>query len=203
MTKPDLDAAYSLETPEDSKRLYADWAETYDSDFAERMQFLMPGTVARIYAEAGGAGPVLDAGAGTGLVGEELARCGVGPVDALDISPEMLAVAGRKGVYRALHEGDLTGRLDLPDGAYAGVVSSGTFTTGHVGPDAIDELMRVAAPGALFVIAINAAHYAAQGFEAKLAALPGLRLEEHRYYGEGATGEHRESVAKVAVFRKE
>ena len=32
--KPDLDAAYSLDTPEDSIDLYRNWAATYDTDFA-------------------------------------------------------------------------------------------------------------------------------------------------------------------------
>lgn len=34
--KPDkLDDAYALKTPEDSRRLYADWAASYDAEFAE------------------------------------------------------------------------------------------------------------------------------------------------------------------------
>lgn len=205
MTKPDISAAYDLTSPEESKKLYADWAESYDEDLAVRMHFLMPNHVAGIYADEGGEGPVLDAGAGTGLVGEALEARGIGPVDALDLSPEMLAVAGRKGVYRGLHEGNLLERLPLPDAAYAGVVSSGTFTTGHVGPAALHELLRVAAPGALFVIAINEKFYVAEGFDRKLDALPevtDLRLEERPYYGAGAEGEHRESVGKIAIFRK-
>lgn len=35
MNDPDLDAAYALETPDDSRRLYADWAQTYDTSFAK------------------------------------------------------------------------------------------------------------------------------------------------------------------------
>ena len=52
-----------------------------------------------------GAAPVLDAGAGTGLVGEWLGILGYPEVEALDISEGMLAVARAKGVYRALHVG--------------------------------------------------------------------------------------------------
>jgi predicted TPR repeat methyltransferase len=51
--------------------------------------------------------PLLDAGAGTGLIGEWLAITGYSEVDALDISPGMLKVAGKKGVYQALHEAAL------------------------------------------------------------------------------------------------
>ena len=47
----------------------------------------------------------------------------------------MLDVAQTKGIYRALFAGDLTARLPVDDGTYAGIVSSGTFTNGHVGPE--------------------------------------------------------------------
>ena len=71
--EPDLQSAYALETPEDSKRLYADWAQSYDQSFAAEMDYQMPRIVAQIYAEAAkGAGPVADLGAGTGLVVEHM-----------------------------------------------------------------------------------------------------------------------------------
>jgi len=44
---------------------------------------------------------------------------------------------------------------DIPDSAYGGI-SVGTFTHGHVGPEAIDELLRVAGPGTLFAMGSNA-----------------------------------------------
>jgi predicted TPR repeat methyltransferase len=50
-------------------------------------------------------------GAGTGLIGEWLAITGYSEVEALDISAGMLKVAGRKGVYKALHEAALGGTL--------------------------------------------------------------------------------------------
>ena len=135
--KPDLEGAYSLKTTEDSVRLYREWAETYDADFVEATHYASPGHVARLFAEAGGQGPILDVGAGTGIVAEELAKLGRGPVDATDISPEMLEVAGRKGLYRDLFTSDITDRIDRPDDSYAGVVCAGTFTLGHVGPEGL------------------------------------------------------------------
>ena len=50
-----------------------------------------------------GAQPLLDAGAGTGLLGDWLGILGYPHVEALDISRGMLAVAQRKGAYKALH----------------------------------------------------------------------------------------------------
>ena len=43
----------------------------------------------------------------------------------------------------------------------------GTFTHGHVGPEAFDELYRIARPGALFAIAINPDHFSNQCFETR------------------------------------
>ena len=56
---------------------------------------------------------MLDAGAGTGLLGEWLKIIGYGPVEGVDLSPGMLAVAARKGVYDRLAQGDLTGAAAL------------------------------------------------------------------------------------------
>ena len=52
--KQTLDGAYALKTPEDSKKLYADWAETYDESFAEAHDYRSPFLVAEAYRDAGG-----------------------------------------------------------------------------------------------------------------------------------------------------
>lgn len=203
---PDVDAAYGLDGPEAAKRLYEGWAETYDTDFAAASGYRAPGVVAAAYAAAGGAGPVLDVGAGTGLVGEALATLGVGPVDATDLSPEMLEIARGKGVYRALIEADILQGLPVEPGRYAGMVSAGTFTHGHVGPEALDALLRAAAPGALFVLSVHEGVYAPAGFEAKLDALgeaiTALSLTPERIYAEGSDSPHADDRMFLVAFRK-
>ena len=203
---PSLEGAYALETPEDNLRLYADWAETYDKDFSEAHSYISPQVVAEQYVSEGGGSNVLDVGAGTGLLGEELIRRGVTDVDATDISAEMLAVAKGKDVYRDLFVGDLTDRLAVADETYDGIVSSGTFTNGHVGPDAFDELLRITKAGGLFVLSINSQHFEAKGFATKFAALgekiTDLKLPEKRIYAEDAEGPHKDDTALFASFRK-
>ncbi|WP_050929631.1 class I SAM-dependent DNA methyltransferase [Aestuariivita boseongensis] len=203
---PDLDAAYELSTPEDSRKLYADWADSYDRSFADQNDYILPFETARAFTDAGGTGPVLDVGAGTGLCGAVLAGLGVGPIDATDISAEMLEQALRKDIYRDAIEADLTKGLPIPPDSYAGIISSGTFTTGHVGPDEIDPLLRIAQPGALFALSINARHYESAGFATKFAALEpvitDLTLKDVPIYGPRATGAHRADRAFVALFHK-
>jgi SAM-dependent methyltransferase len=206
--KLDLKRAYSIKTPQDSMDLYRDWAETYDEDFAARMDYLAPQVVADVFAEQASEGdaPILDVGAGTGLVGAALAGLGDWPVDGLDISKEMLSVAMGKGCYRQVIEADLTQKLALKPATYGGVISAGTFTHGHVGPDALDGLLRIAKQGALFVLGVNAEAFSDYGFDRKFEALApqmnGFEVLQRRTYGEKGLAERKSDVALVAVFRK-
>lgn len=205
--KPDLNAAYALQSPEDSRKLYGQWAKTYDQGFAADMDYQLPRMVGLIFCEAfKGAGPVLDVGAGTGLVAQNIPIRAMIEIDGLDVSPDMLAVANQKGLYRKTIEADLTGPLDIADGSYGAIVSSGTFTHGHVGPDALDELLRIARPGAIFVLAINAEHFSARGFAAKFAELEsdigGLQHHNVNIYGANVGDDHKGDLASIAVFRK-
>jgi SAM-dependent methyltransferase len=206
MTKPSLDGAYALKTPQDSVELYGAWAEAYDMSFAQSSGYQLPELVAQAYAKAGGSGPVLDVGAGTGLVGAALARHRVGPVDGTDISPHMLAEAALKDCYENLFEGDLTARLSVEDASYAGIISAGTFTHGHVGPEAFDELLRVARGGALIVLSINADHFEGRGFAAKFddlgGAIDALTLTEVPIYAGSQDAVHADDRALIACFRK-
>ncbi|WP_415404749.1 class I SAM-dependent DNA methyltransferase [Tateyamaria sp. SN3-11] len=203
---PDLDSAYALKTPEDSVRLYRDWAQSYDADFADASGYVLHEEVARHYVTMGGFGPVLDVGAGTGLCGIALRARGIEPVDGTDISPEMLSVAKGKAAYRHLFPGNLLDGLTLPDGPYQGLVSSGTFTHGHVGPGGIDPVMDAVRPGGWIVLSVNAAHHQAAGFADRVAQLDGeitdVSQTEVAIYGPDAQGPHAQDTALLLAFRK-
>lgn len=204
--EPDLSAAYALETPDDSRRLYAEWAASYDFGFAQANDYRLHWHAAQAFVRAGGQGPVLDVGAGTGLCGLALADMGAGPIDATDISGEMLIQAEAKDVYRDLFEADLTVGLPVLPDSYSGIVSSGTFTHGHVGPEVFDELLRVARLGAQFALSINARHFVESGFEAKFSDLGdrivNFSLPQTRIYGPAATGDNKDDTAFIALFQK-
>jgi SAM-dependent methyltransferase len=114
-----------------------------------------------------GAIPILDAGAGTGLVGELLGVLGYPEVDALDASEGMLKIARRKNVYRELHHGFLGQPLPFESGQYAAAVSTGVFTAGHVGVEGVPELLRVVRPGGLIVLSVKVTVWQ-DGFESYL-----------------------------------
>lgn len=201
--RSDLEGAYALRTPEDNRSFYAAWAATYDTDFAAKRAYRTPRLVARAYVAAGGKGPVLDVGAGTGLVGVALAAEGVAPVDGIDLSPEMLAVAREKGCYRKLLQADLTAALP-PIGPYAGMTSAGTFTHGHLGPDVLAPLLGVMVPGAVLAFTVHEAVWQELDFAGVLAGLPlaDLRTEQVAIYGPEAEGEaHATDQAFVVTAR--
>lgn len=187
-----LAAAYALDGPEASRALYARWATTYESGFIAESGYRYHLHVARIFAEhcrasIGADEAVLDAGCGTGLAGQALRALGPVLIDGLDISPEMLAEAAAKRVtdepiYRRLIEADLTQPLPLADHTYAGALSVGTFTHGHVGPEALHEVVRVMRPDARLAIGVNAAHFTTTGFAAALEAFVAAgRITDLRY----------------------
>ncbi len=203
--KPSLDAAYALQSPDDNRLLYADWAKTYDCDFAENMGYALPIRVADAFAaKLNGSqnGRILDVGAGTGLVGQRLNSHDYSNIDGLDISPEMLEVARAKGCYENMIEGDLLSRLLIPDNTYNYIISAGTFTHGHVGASALDELLRISKPGALFCIAINSTYFSSTGFEKKFHQLSKkitqLEFITVQIYFEG---DHADGEGVVAIFR--
>jgi len=149
----------------------------------------------------------LDVGAGTGLVAEALLKNGNHSVDAIDISKEMLDAAAEKNVYQRLILADLTQTIPIENDVYGAIVSAGTFTHGHVGPSAINELLRIAKPGALFCLGINGTAFDKYGFGSAFARLSSeeciesLRFSQIDYY-EKAGDEHADDRGYVAIFRK-
>ncbi len=204
---PDLHAAYALTSPEDNKRLYAEWASDYDDGFAMREDYQLHIRTARAFVGAFGQGPVLDVGAGTGLCGAVLTRLGVGPIDATDISAEMLEQAMRKDIYRDAIEADLNTGIPVPRHSYSGIVSSGTFTHGHLGPEVLPSLLRVARPGAQFALSINTKHFEKLGFAEALRQLEqgqirNLSLPEVQIYGDLAADPNKDDTAFIALFER-
>jgi predicted TPR repeat methyltransferase len=150
--------ARSLSSVEEAAELYGEWASTYDDDVFGELGFIGSARIAELLASVlpDPDQPVIDLGCGTGAVGRRLAQLGVTTIDGVDLSPEMITVAARTGIYRRLTVGDLN---LLPKGlnaTYAASVSAGTFTTGHVGPGAVARLMELLRPEGLVAWVIAA-----------------------------------------------
>ena len=205
--KKGLQDAYSLVTPEDSINLYRTWASTYDIDFARQNDYRSPFEIAKYFDKYSNNNdtPILDVGAGTGLVGECL-KSSSKEINALDISPEMLEIARLKNCYSKIIEADVTQRLSISDNHYGAIVSAGTFTHGHVGPCAFDELLRIAQPGGLFVFTIHNKLYEKAGFNKKFIGIQKNITKpifhEVNVYGNNPDKDHGSDQVIITVFRK-
>lgn len=151
---------------------YNRWAGEYDADL-EALGYNAPRAAAELLAThvADKGARVLDAGAGTGMVGEELHRVGFRRITALDMSPGMLAQAEQKSIYEELVVGELGKPLPFETGEFAGVTCVGVLTFGHAPPETLDELVRVTAAGGAVVFSMRTDYYTEGGFDAKQAAL--------------------------------
>lgn len=179
-----LDRVYALKNPAECESTYDEWAATYEHDTTQGMGYAAPTSAAerliRLLPDRARA-EVLDAGCGTGLVGAALAGHGLKTIDGIDLSSQMLEHARAKGIYRALNKADMTQRLPLQDNSYDAVICVGTLTEGHVGPEALDELVRVARPGAPIVVTVLDRIWEPLGYQARVQALENnktARLEE-------------------------
>lgn len=181
-----LGDVYAAKGPEEVAALYDRWAATYDVEMATagyRHPTICLALLTRHLAS--GATPLLDAGVGTGLIGEWLGIMGYPHVEGLDISEGMLAQAARKGCYAELHRLALGGALPFADASYAGIVSAGVFTSGHVGAEGLDELIRICRPGGVIVLTVKNTLWDG-GFAVRIAELEAAgivsRLEETQPY---------------------
>ena len=178
-----LDEAYSVKTPEDNKRLYAKWAATYDSSFVDAKQYRYPKAISEVFDQVvtESVVRVLDIGTGTGLTGMYLSRLRTNVVlDGMDISAQMLAQAQLKlrtdgsAVYRALYERDLTRPVPNENAPYEALISSGTFTHGHLGPECLRNLLPLLAHNGWLVVGVNNEHFESRGFAGELDSLVAL-----------------------------
>ncbi|MCP4315154.1 MAG: class I SAM-dependent methyltransferase [Hyphomicrobiales bacterium] len=135
------------------RRRYDIWAAQYDADIGTIDDYVGPfETVSVAKAHFDASALLMDAGAGTGLVGEALRREGFERLVAVDYSAQMLDIARAKGFYSEIHECDLSRPTGLESDRFDGVVSCGTST--QMPSASLREFVRVVRPGGKIVFAV-------------------------------------------------
>jgi predicted TPR repeat methyltransferase len=210
----DLDEAYSVKTSEGSRRLYAQWAATYNETFIKANDYVYPCTIAQKFDELipkSDIQTIVDIGCGTGAVGSYLANLRPDlKITGLDISPEMLAEAAKikriddSPVYNDLSEVDLT--IELPKISLDAMISAGTFTHGHLGAETFISLIALVRAKGWLVIGINSKHFSSQGFGVALknAHDQGLitQAQFHNVQIYGPKSPHYGDLATIAIFQR-
>lgn len=166
-------ATYEATTSDGLAEAYKNWVKYYDHDTRKVMGHVGPDVAATMlhnYLDSKQC-KVLDAGCGTGLVGDVLNRMGYKNLEAMDYSDDMIAEAQKKGVYGRLFQADMNRNLPVPDDLYDAIICVGTFTYAHVGPEAFDEMMRVTRPGGYVCFTIRDGPYQEYGYRARMLEL--------------------------------
>jgi SAM-dependent methyltransferase len=98
---------------------------------------------------------ICDAGAGTGMLGELLAKAGYRDMSANDLSPGMLEVARRKRIYSHCQVMELGKPLGYASSVFGATTACGVFTPNHAPASALDELVRITRKGGLILYTLR------------------------------------------------
>jgi SAM-dependent methyltransferase len=153
-------------------REYDVWSSTYDEDMRAigYMNSAVAAGLAGRYVAASGA-RLLDAGCGTGALGELLQALGYRDLTGVDMSEGMLETARARNVYRELRKRTLGEPLDFAGASFDAVIGMGVFAFGGAPPHAFDELIRVTRPGGYVIFNVARPPWDEGGFKDKAQAL--------------------------------
>ena len=156
---------YASENNRELEERYDEWANEYDNNIEGDFGYVMPRMAAETFARfVNKDAKVLDAGAGTGLVGVELNRLGYSDIEAMDMSMGMLEEARAKNVYCDFHQMTMGETLGFETDNYDAVIGVGVLTLGHASAHSLDELVRVTKPGGCVAFTLRPDVYEQNGF---------------------------------------
>ena len=164
---------YKLTTSEELLKYYQDWTKKnkYNQDMINWKYTAPQETVSILKKYAFNKNcKILDAGCGTGLVGIELKKYGYSDIVGVDFSQDMLDLIPQ-GIYKKIEKIDLNKPLKFKTNMYDVVMCVGTFTYGHVKPQALDELIRITKNMGLICFTINEGIYEKYSFDNKIKDL--------------------------------
>ena len=163
---------YASKNEQELAERYDEWAKTYEGDLDRDFGWYGPLYAVEAFARFVPKGArILDAGAGTGLVGKLLIEQGYDNLVAMDISNGMLDEARKKNTYREFHQMVMGKKLDFPSDSFDAVVTVGVLTVGHAPASSLDELVRITSPGGHIVFTLRPDLHEEGGFKEKHAEL--------------------------------
>jgi SAM-dependent methyltransferase len=157
---------------------YGEWVRTYEWTVHDEMDLRLLERLRSFDWSAPRA--VLDLACGTGRIGAWLKARGAGDIDGVDVTPEMLDLARRRGLYRMLRLADVAD-TGLADQAYDLCVQS--LADEHL-PE-LDplyrEVTRVTRVGGTFVIVGFHPHFLMRGIPTHFDRAPGEPITIRSY----------------------
>ena len=164
---------YKLKKTDEVMKYYDEWGKgnKYDQDMSD-WKYSGPKETVEIFKKYAKNKDIkiYDAGCGTGLVGVELKKFGYNEFDGADLSQKLLDLVP-KNLYQNLFKADLNKTIEISEDVYDAVMCVGTFTFGHVKPNALDEFIRITKNKGLICFTINEGIHEEYGFDKKLEEL--------------------------------
>ena len=164
---------YKLKTTKEVMQYYDEWGinNKYDQDMVN-WNYTGPKETVSVFKKyaLNKEIKILDAGCGTGLVGIELKNHNYLNIDGVDLSKKLLDLVP-KGYYNKLLQADLNKSINSEDNFYDAIMCVGTFTFGHVKPNALDEFVRITKNNGFICFTINEGIYEEYGFDKKIEEL--------------------------------
>jgi len=164
---------YKLKTTKEVMQYYDEWGinNKYDQDMVN-WNYTGPKETVSVFKKyaLNKEIKILDAGCGTGLVGIELKNHNYLNIDGVDLSKKLLDLVP-KGYYNKLLQADLNKSINSEDNFYDAIMCVGTFTFGHVKPNALDEFVRITKNNGFICFTINEGIYEEYGFDKKIEDL--------------------------------
>jgi SAM-dependent methyltransferase len=133
----------------DARTGYGEWVATYEGTVEDAMDIELLDTLTSL--PWGTMHAAADLGCGTGRTATWLRGRGVAAIDGVDLTPEMLEIARKKGVHRELVEGDVSDTGFDPavyDLAISSLVDEHLADLGPI----YREAFRLVRPGGHFVL---------------------------------------------------
>ena len=170
MTKKWLNIVYKEKNPNRLKKHYKQWAGDYDNDL-QAWGYAYPKKIKQIlskHIQIKQSSRILDAGCGTGYVAETLIDLNYKNLVGIDYSKDMLEIARSKKIYKKLICQSLSKKTSMKSAQFDLVICTGVLTSGHVGPSAIRELLRVTKPKGYLILSISEAIFSKLKFKDEL-----------------------------------
>ena len=171
-----LKTVYSETSSSKLNKHYKNWANLYDTDMSS-WGYAYPLQLNKILTnklKLKKTIKILDAGCGTGYVAEVLSKLNYKNITGIDFSEEMLTIARSKKIYKKLMCQSLNEKIDLRSKQFELIICTGVLTSGHVGPSALHELIRILKPQGFFICSIAESVYKKNGFEKEIKNLKNL-----------------------------
>ena len=171
-----LKTVYSETSSSKLNKHYKNWANLYDTDMSS-WGYAYPLQLNKILTnklKLKKTIKILDAGCGTGYVAEVLSKLNYKNITGIDFSEEMLAIARSKKIYKKLICQSLNEKIELRSKQFELIICTGVLTSGHVGPSAMHELVRLLKPQGFFICSIAESVYKKNGFEKEIKNLKNL-----------------------------